>query len=206
VQLYYQIAIHGRQDLPLAPDEYAGFTMALLRMLAFRPGGPGEQGKAPVRKPAVAPATPAGVVVTQARPAAAVPRQEAVPVRAAKFDGDWPALARQLKVSGLAQQLARQSELKQFDGNFMQLAIPSSARHLAEKPYQDKLSSALSEHFGMPVRLDIVMGETRGDSVQDRAVASINQDGFVREMLERFDATIDQASIQPEQNQKRSQT
>src|SRR5258706_699980 len=44
VQLYYQIAIHGRQDLPLAPDEFAGFTMALLRMLAFAPGtrGAGE--------------------------------------------------------------------------------------------------------------------------------------------------------------------
>jgi DNA polymerase-3 subunit gamma/tau len=37
VQLFYQIANHGRQDLVLAPDEYAGFTMTLLRMLAFRP-------------------------------------------------------------------------------------------------------------------------------------------------------------------------
>jgi DNA polymerase III subunit gamma/tau len=37
IQLYYQIAIHGRDDLHLAPDEYAGFTMSLLRMLAFAP-------------------------------------------------------------------------------------------------------------------------------------------------------------------------
>ncbi|MBQ8829014.1 MAG: DNA polymerase III subunit gamma/tau [Burkholderiaceae bacterium] len=37
VQLYYQIAIHGRNDLHLAPDEYAGFTMALIRMMAFAP-------------------------------------------------------------------------------------------------------------------------------------------------------------------------
>ncbi|WP_293938012.1 DNA polymerase III subunit gamma/tau [Iodobacter sp.] len=36
-QLYYQIALHGRRDLPLAPDEYAGFSMTLLRMLAFAP-------------------------------------------------------------------------------------------------------------------------------------------------------------------------
>ncbi len=39
VQLYYQIALHGRNDLNLAPDEYAGFTMTLLRMLAFKPSG-----------------------------------------------------------------------------------------------------------------------------------------------------------------------
>jgi len=37
LQVYYQIAIHGARDLPLAPDEHAGFAMTLLRMLAFRP-------------------------------------------------------------------------------------------------------------------------------------------------------------------------
>lgn len=37
IQLYYQIAIQGRRDLVLAPDEQAGFTMSLLRMLAFHP-------------------------------------------------------------------------------------------------------------------------------------------------------------------------
>ncbi|MBV1776227.1 DNA polymerase III subunit gamma/tau [Burkholderiaceae bacterium DAT-1] len=36
-QLYYQIAIHGRRDLALAPDEFAGMSMCLLRMLAFAP-------------------------------------------------------------------------------------------------------------------------------------------------------------------------
>ncbi|HEV3011198.1 MAG TPA: DNA polymerase III subunit gamma/tau [Burkholderiales bacterium] len=39
VQLYYQIALQGREDLPLAPDEHAGFVMTVLRMLAFRPEG-----------------------------------------------------------------------------------------------------------------------------------------------------------------------
>ncbi|MDR5779622.1 DNA polymerase III subunit gamma/tau [Caballeronia sp. LZ065] len=45
VQLFYQIATVGRGELGLAPDEYAGFTMTLLRMLAFEPaGGPGGPG------------------------------------------------------------------------------------------------------------------------------------------------------------------
>jgi DNA polymerase-3 subunit gamma/tau len=48
VQLFYQIATIGRSELGLAPDEYAGFTMTLLRMLAFEPaptgGGPGATG------------------------------------------------------------------------------------------------------------------------------------------------------------------
>ncbi len=37
LQLYYQIALLGRRDIGLAPDEFAGFTMSLLRMLAFTP-------------------------------------------------------------------------------------------------------------------------------------------------------------------------
>ncbi|WP_448547899.1 DNA polymerase III subunit gamma/tau [Thalassotalea fusca] len=37
VQLYYQIALNGRKDLPYAMDEQAAFDMVLLRMLAFRP-------------------------------------------------------------------------------------------------------------------------------------------------------------------------
>ncbi|AJC23460.1 DNA polymerase III subunit gamma/tau [Pandoraea pulmonicola] len=37
VQLYYQIATRARGELGLAPDEYTGFSMALLRMAAFTP-------------------------------------------------------------------------------------------------------------------------------------------------------------------------
>ncbi len=45
-QLFYQFALNGRRDLPLAPDPRAGFEMTCLRMLAFKPAvviddGPG---------------------------------------------------------------------------------------------------------------------------------------------------------------------
>ena len=40
LQLAYQIAIHGREELSLAPDEYTGFTMTLLRLAAFSPAQP----------------------------------------------------------------------------------------------------------------------------------------------------------------------
>ena len=46
VQLFYQIATIGRSELGLAPDEYAGFTMTLLRMLAFEPAPTGSGGGA----------------------------------------------------------------------------------------------------------------------------------------------------------------
>ena len=57
VQLFYQIVVHGRNEIGLAPDEYAGFTMTLLRMLAFRPAhdaaqGAGAAGPVAARSPA----------------------------------------------------------------------------------------------------------------------------------------------------------
>ena len=36
-QLLYSMCLHGREDLGLAPDEYAALTMVLLRLLAFKP-------------------------------------------------------------------------------------------------------------------------------------------------------------------------
>ena len=37
LQLYYQIALVGLRDLPIAPDPRSGFEMTLLRMFAFTP-------------------------------------------------------------------------------------------------------------------------------------------------------------------------
>ncbi len=56
VQLYYQIANQGRADIVLAPDDYAGFTMTLLRMLAFAPEtAAGAASPGPSRAPRAAP-------------------------------------------------------------------------------------------------------------------------------------------------------
>jgi len=50
LQLYYQIGLTGRRDLPLAPEPRLGLEMVLLRMLAFRPAAqfPVQASAAPV--------------------------------------------------------------------------------------------------------------------------------------------------------------
>jgi DNA polymerase-3 subunit gamma/tau len=80
VQLYYQIVVHGRNEIGLAPDEYAGFTMTLLRMLAFRPGqGGAEQAASPAPAALARPLPQAQA----ARPAAAASAATSAPARAA---------------------------------------------------------------------------------------------------------------------------
>ncbi len=83
VQLLYQIAVHGRRDLELAPDEYAGFTMTLMRMLAFVPVEGGAK-PAPARAPAEPAASSASVRRnTEPAPPAAAVRVPAAPASSA---------------------------------------------------------------------------------------------------------------------------
>ncbi|MEA3119008.1 MAG: polymerase subunit gamma/tau, partial [Paraburkholderia sp.] len=82
VQLLYQIATIGRSELGLAPDEYAGFTMTLLRMLAFEPAtqgsgtaGSGTAGSGP-RASVGAPRSSAAVGSAQPQSASALPQRQ----------------------------------------------------------------------------------------------------------------------------------
>ncbi len=77
VQLFYQIATIGRSELGLAPDEYAGFTMTLLRMLAFEPAPTGGGGGASGPGRASAQAGAGGARQTGAPAVAAQPRASA---------------------------------------------------------------------------------------------------------------------------------
>jgi len=86
VQLYYQIAVHGRNEIGLAPDEYAGFTMTLLRMLAFRPGQGGAEQPAAAPAPAMAAGAGPGAraaAVAAASHAAVAPARQAPPAQSA---------------------------------------------------------------------------------------------------------------------------
>ncbi len=89
VQLNYQIVVHGRHELGLAPDEYAGFTMTLLRMLAFAPASSASASVDSAARPAVA--RPASAALQAARPAAA--SVAAAPVASAAVPAAAPAPA-----------------------------------------------------------------------------------------------------------------
>jgi DNA polymerase III subunit gamma/tau len=86
-QVLYSIALHGRAELGLAPDEYSGLVMVLLRMLAFKPPADGAPKPAPAA--AVRSAAPPATAAVSARAASAV-AQPAV-VAAAPVARAWVA-------------------------------------------------------------------------------------------------------------------
>jgi DNA polymerase-3 subunit gamma/tau len=210
VQLAYQICVQGRADLALAPDEATGFAMTLLRLLAFEPGAaPPAGGRSTERASArestnkstqeTAPAAPAPIAApSEPRGAETAPLQIA----------DWPAFVAGLKLSGIALQLAAQTELKAIAGNEIVLAVPEAARHLTDKTYTDKLKAALDQAFGRRVRLrfDIdaaaaatLAAQEKRERAETRAKteAAFRDDPFVQDVLSRFDATIKPESIKP---------
>jgi DNA polymerase-3 subunit gamma/tau len=199
LQLCYQIAINGRADLALAPDEYSGFLMTLLRLVAFNPQTPPPLvAAAPAEPAARAPAAPA-------TPAASEPRAAAAP----PAGGDWHSLLASLSLGGMVRELAHHCELAELDGNSVRLRLdPAHKSLLINKQTQEKLQTALATHFGRTVKLTIEIGALSGETPaqraesarserQNRAIESLEQDPFVRDMIETFDATINEQSIKP---------
>ena len=193
LQLYYQMALQGREDLPLAPDEHAGFVMTLLRMLAFRP----EAGGAPL--PAQRPSTPA--------------RTKIAPSPAAS-PADWPALVQQLAVTGAARELARNAELRSREGSVFELVVPKAKAHLAERNYQEKLKAALEQHLGATVTVRVVVGDATGasaaaieagerDARHAEAARAVRDDGFVRDLVNLFDGKVVDSTLRS--NEKRTE-
>jgi DNA polymerase-3 subunit gamma/tau len=188
VQLCYQIALQGREDLPLAPDEHGGFVMTILRMLAFRPETDSRQPAPLAKKPSVV-----------AKPAAA----------GAKADASWPQLAQSLPVTGAARELARHAELKRREGSLFELVVPKAKAFLADRAHLDKLKAALAEHLGSPVTVKVSVGEVSGASAAaleagernaSRAAAAqaVQKDGFVNDLVNMLDGKVVDSSIRQE--------
>ncbi|AZG09800.1 DNA polymerase III subunit gamma/tau [Pigmentiphaga sp. H8] len=99
IQLFYSIAVHSRAELALAPDEYAGFVMACLRMLAFtaEPQGVSQEAPAPAPRSAALKAAPAVAASMPAPAPAPVPPAARAPA---------PAPAAPARASAAAEALA----------------------------------------------------------------------------------------------------
>ncbi|HXR62786.1 MAG TPA: DNA polymerase III subunit gamma/tau [Rudaea sp.] len=172
-QLYYQIAVTGRRDLPLAPTPRAGFEMTMLRMLAFRPVVAGEAkapgttattpvGAVPARARAapVAPATPAAARPTGAAPATAIGEPpidaagSASGASPAAVDlNDWTSLIDAAGLKGTVGQLARHSSLVAIEAGVVRLSLKPMHEHFNLPAVAATLEQKLSALLGRPLKV-----------------------------------------------------
>ncbi len=191
VQLFYQIALLGRRDLPLNPDLRGGFEMALLRMLCFRP--------ATVEGAAMTTTAPAPVPAITAIPHAAPP-PITVSTQPAS-DSEWDLLVKQMALNSREKDLASNCELVKHEGNHFCLMLEPRFEIMLSQHVKDGLKSALERHLGEPVDLKFQFGSVttatlnkrrqqqqaeRRQAISDQA----SHDPYVREIAETFDAQI----------------
>lgn len=303
VQLFYTVAVHSRSELAIAPDEYAGFVMACLRMLSLSGAAGGAKQQAvpqvvpqvaqaastpsaaasgaaaqtqqtlPAKAPAVSQVAVTEPSTTKVSPALATSVASHEPSLAARatvataalaanqpaaepdtdseppyldhepeyFSGNeidyasepvfdqaddaqfaqastapmsdtiilpepWPAFSAKLPLSGMAAQLARQSEWVAVSGRAMTLRVASKA--LAVGAHADRLRAVLTEYFGFVVQVHFEIGAAQGQSAhavdlaaqaarQQAAEHSVTIDPFVQALVKDFGAHVVPGSVRP---------
>ena len=182
VQLYYQMAIMGRRDLPLAADPRGGFEMALLRMLAFRPaaapasggqggGQSGESGNARGSTPASSTRAPRAVearpVSAERAPEMAAPAPESgvaepEPPAAPAVERDirpdaWSEEIEAMGLVGLTRELAANCAVRSVAPGRITLQLAPGHAQLSTPRIKEKLVRALERYCGRRIKVDIEM-------------------------------------------------
>lgn len=212
-QLIYQVATRARADLRLAPDPAHGFMMAMLRMLTVhpvhtagaqpltmavscsQPASPPSPSQLPATNPTVAPLPQGSPPVAKATAVSFSPE-------------NWPQLVDQLGLKGMTRELAQHSACQSLVDGEMVLNLPATHRQLLMPASEQRLAQALSEKLGTPtrVRFDVVeqVGVTaavlKKEAAEERmnnAVAAIESDPIVQELIDVFDAKLIDGSIRP---------
>jgi DNA polymerase-3 subunit gamma/tau len=188
IQVWYQIAVLGRRDLPWAPDPRLGFEMTLLRMLAFRPDGAAPGSAAPPvagGRTQSAPGTPPAPV-RAAAPVASAPSMAAAPPspaaasapitvapvalpppaksaaaaapRTIVSDDPWAQRIEAIGLDGMTRQLARHCAWVGESAGAVRLALEVRTKHLLTDERRAAIQRALSAQAGSEINVSIEVG------------------------------------------------
>ena len=218
LQLFYQICIHGKKDLYLAPDPITGFNMTLLRMLAFYPTSnlaiPSKENiKKSDGKPQEKKSQPIEPLPIKSENKEIKNKSTNIELPEAKpennnisFDGDWSTLVNQLK-NGVAKSLAQECQFIELQDSTFHLSIDESKAHLSRSHYSEKLEEVLINHFNKKIKVIITMDkistspalEKRAQKAEliENVESAIMQDSLVKELISDFNAEIIPSSIEP---------
>jgi DNA polymerase-3 subunit gamma/tau len=175
LQLFYQIALLGQRDLPLAPDERSGFEMVMLRMLAFRPDD-GDVTAEAVAAPAAVEPPPVPVAPSGDRPGRGAAAFQPAPAGSrvhrvaeepperigqasagaatpaeAVSPSDWHAFLPRLGLSGMAAQLSGHVVVDSWDGSVLALDVDPACSGLVGTLAEQRLQEAVAKALGRPV-------------------------------------------------------
>lgn len=203
LQLWYQIALLGRRDLPLAPSQRIGFDMTVWRMFAFRT----------VASAAVAEPSGADRGACANQPAgfgAQHPVGSGANAPPPELDAEnWPVFVRALDLKASAASLAEITRFQALEGDLLRLEIEADHGALLTPKSKAGLEKAIAQALGRSLRVEIAIGrsgtgptlhELRRREEKDRqqgALGAAEEDATLRALRARFAATILPDSIEP---------
>jgi DNA polymerase-3 subunit gamma/tau len=203
IQLFYQVALTSRKDLYLAHSTRAGFEMAVLRMIMFRPA---ENSRQPSQKHVKYVSQPKA-----ASPEKAPATNEVAPEHtSANISSAWQDIIEQLALRGVAKALATHCEMKTKENNEFNLVIADEHQSLLTETAVAKLTQSLKNKFGDSSKLSITTIKDTINSpaqqvrdkqveIMDQVQSSLEEDAFVKALKQDFQAEIVPGSIQPKQ-------
>jgi DNA polymerase III subunit gamma/tau len=206
VQLYYQIALIGRKDLPFAPSPKSGLEMILLRMLAFCPVDFIAAAPTPVNIPTEATLKnglplspqPTQYQLTQT-PTATLPT---IPEQKISVS-DWQNILPKLNLTGMSAVIAVNCTLDKMSENAVELLLDPAQAALLNKKYEERLGQALSQYCQRPMKAIISVGKAHMETPaalneqtnESQAMEIIQNDENVQKIISTFNAKIVKNSL-----------
>jgi DNA polymerase-3 subunit gamma/tau len=218
VQLYYQIALLGKRDLPLTTNPIQGFEMTLLRMLAFTLGDTeiaGQVAKVTASgSKAPGAAAPTASLPLAQRSGAPSPTEgdgstsglirETSPPR--QPEDAWGKILGHLNLSGMALTIAANCALINIKDNNLELALSTQHETMLSKKITERIEESLTKYYDRAIKLTIKITAENLDTCAKQlaqqkierlasAVDAIQQDTTVQKIKDVFGATLLEDSI-----------
>lgn len=218
VQLFYQIALNAQRDLPYAPEPRLAIEMAVMRMLAFLPAKDSVELPSDSTPASSTIASPVESLAPLAEPKAseaiAPPADGAIDAEKKKTELgtatglDWQAMFSELKLSGMARNVASNCELIQYSAGQAVFCLDEANCKLFQDAHVRQIENALQQALGEAVKVSLQSGEVSSETPylraqrekrerQQAAIDSIMGDETINDLLQTFGGQVDQSSIRP---------
>lgn len=213
VQLYYQIGIMGRRDLPIAPDPRTGFEMTLIRMLAFRPVGiatpemlnTATKPTTSMRSSEIKTVGKSQIQSSKLDKSGTVQREKPVtttakqsvagnvlppPDLALENTVNWQSIIDEMALVGLVKELAGNCALKEYSQDKVQLVLSLDKEHLLNKTQKERLAKAIEIRFGAGTRLSISIAKPDAETPAQKRLREEKEKQQIAESSLKMDDNI----------------
>ncbi len=225
VQLYYQIALHGRRDMTLAPDPRMAFEMILMRMVAFKPAQWADNAEGMGESPALSSVAMPAMALTPAEdekkktefsptaplicaaPTPAPLQETALPAEFSLLEIDnWHTFFERLNLTGITRNLLANCIVEDIKESHLAILLDVQQSALLNDEHRQRIIQCLRDVLGTHWQISLRIGELTQESPARRkqrimderigkALADFHADPNVRHLVDRFSASVLPESI-----------